>query len=128
LHLVQIERHRARFAQPRELACVLVEQPPEVGHGRAGEPLVLQRNEELRLAGAAGGESIGPALGQEGGLPTPAHADHRERLAGDAGQHDVAPRQGRRIRGQRFSELQAQEVMGNCHLRKDNIRHYCPCS
>jgi hypothetical protein len=35
------------------------------------------------------------------------HADHRERLAWDAGQHDVAPRQGRRIRGQRFGEFQA---------------------
>jgi hypothetical protein len=50
---------------------MLLEQPAEIGDIEPDQPLVFERDEELRLAGAAGGEPLGPALGQKRGLPTP---------------------------------------------------------
>ena len=107
LHLVEIQRDRGASVPLRETAGVFFQQPAEVGDGNAGQPLVLEQEQQLRLGGSAGAHAAGALVGEKRGLAAPPNADDGKRLTGDRRQPRVPAGKPRRRQGQRLGELGA---------------------
>jgi len=58
----------------------------------SGEAIILEVHQNEGLTGCAGSKQVRQALGQEAGLATAAHADHRECLSWNCRQSDFPAR------------------------------------
>ena len=124
LDLIQIQGDVVSRVQLRNTAGVFLKHPAQVGHGDAGEALVLQQKQQLRFGRNAGLQALGAVLGKKRGLAATPYADDGKRLPRDCGKPHVAARESARRQGQRLVELGAQQLSRYCHFKKDNIVKY----